>query len=256
MLKTENNFDGRTALITGASSGIGAATAFLFGSNGAHTLVHYARNVDGASDVVERIRNAGGSANLLSADLSTLSGIQRLTETIQALQTPVDILVNNAGSLIQRKLFLEISENLWSEVFTLNLTSAFLITQAVLPSMVRRRGGWIVNVSSVAARFGGGLGAIAYSSAKAALSTMTKGLAREFGPEGIHINAVSPGTIDTNYHKKFSKPEGLAAVVAATPLQRLGTSADISDVICFLCSEGARFIHGQIIEVNGGFLMV
>jgi 3-oxoacyl-[acyl-carrier protein] reductase len=85
---------------------------------------------------------------------------------------------------------------------------------------------------------------------------MTKGLAREFGPAGIHINAVSPGTVDTNYHKKFSKPEALAAVVAATPLERLGTPTDISEVIGFLCSEGARFIHGQIIEVNGGFLMV
>jgi 3-oxoacyl-[acyl-carrier protein] reductase len=122
--------------------------------------------------------------------------------------------------------------------------------------MLERRAGWVVNISSVAARSGGGIGAIAYSSAKAALSTMTKGLAREFGPQGIHINAVSPGTIDTNYHKKFSKPEVLAGVVAATPLGRLGAAKDVSDVIAFLCSESAQFIQGQVIEVNGGFLMV
>jgi 3-oxoacyl-[acyl-carrier protein] reductase len=136
----------RTTLITGASSGIGAETAFLFGSKGAHTLVHYAGNAQGASDVVEKIRGNGGSANLVSADLSTLPGIQQFTETIQSLQKPIDILVNNAGSLVQRKPFLDISERLWSEVFALNLTSAFLITQAVLPSMVQRRRGWIVNV--------------------------------------------------------------------------------------------------------------
>ena len=113
-----------------------------------------------------------------------------------------------------------------------------------------------MNISSVPARFGGGIGSIAYSSAKAALSAMTKGLAREFGPKGIRVNAVSPGAIDTNYHKKFSTREALDAVVASTPLQRLGTGADIADVVVFLCSEGARFIQGQIIEVNGGFLMV
>jgi 3-oxoacyl-[acyl-carrier protein] reductase len=122
--------------------------------------------------------------------------------------------------------------------------------------MLQRSRGWVINISSVAARFGGGIGAIAYSSSKGALSTMTKGLAREFASKGININAVSPGTIDTNYHKKFTKPEALAATAAATPLQRLGTADDIGGVIVFLCTDAARFIQGQVIEVNGGFLMV
>src|ERR1700678_242432 len=252
----EGEFEGQIALITGASSGIGAETAVQLGSCGAYVLIHYSKNLEGATDVLDRIRRAGGNGELISADLSSSSGIAQFTAALLALKKPIDILVNNAGSLVERKPFLEITEDLWSEVFTLNLTSAFLTTKAVLPSMVQRGQGSVVNITSVAARFGGGIGAIAYSSAKAALSTMTKGLAREFGPKGIRINAVSPGTIDTNYHKKFSTPEALNAVVAATPMQRLGTANDISDVIVFLCSEKARFIQGQVIEVNGGFLMV
>jgi 3-oxoacyl-[acyl-carrier protein] reductase len=252
----ETELNGLTALVTGASSGIGAEAAFGFGANGAYTLIHYHENLQGATEVLERIRRVGGDGELISADFSNRSSIAQFTGSLQTLQRPIDILVNNAGSLIQRKPFLQITEQLWSEVFTLNVTSAFLTTKAVLPSMLQRRRGCVVNISSVAARFGGGIGAIAYSSAKAALSTMTKGLAREFGSQGIRVNAVSPGTIDTNYHKKFSTREALDAVVAATPLQRLGTASDIADVVVFLCSQGARFIQGQVIEVNGGFLMV
>jgi 3-oxoacyl-[acyl-carrier protein] reductase len=252
----EKEFNGRTALITGASSGIGAEAAFRLAAHGSYVLIHYGKNQAGAKAVLEKIRRAGGDGELLAADLSTIPGIAEFTNALRASPRPIDILVNNAGSLIERKPFLEITEPLWSEVFTLNLTSAFLVTQAVLPSMLQRSRGWVINVSSVAARFGGGIGAIAYSSSKGALSTMTKGLAREFASKGINVNAVSPGTIDTNYHKKFTKPEALAATAAATPLQRLGTAAEIGDVIIFLCSDAARFIQGQVIEVNGGFLMV
>jgi 3-oxoacyl-[acyl-carrier protein] reductase len=253
---TEGDFNGLTALVTGASSGIGAETAFRFGAQGAYTLIHYFGNLQGATEVLEKIRRVGGNGELICADLSNSASIAQFASSLQTLHRPVDMLVNNAGSLIARKPFLEITEPLWSEVFTLNVTSAFLTTKAVLPSMMKHRRGCVVNITSVAARFGGGIGAIAYSSAKAALSTMTKGLAREFGSHGIRVNAVSPGTIDTKYHRKFSTQEALDAVVAATPLKRLGTATDIADVIVFLCSEGARFIQGQVIEVNGGFLMV
>jgi 3-oxoacyl-[acyl-carrier protein] reductase len=138
----------------------------------------------------------------------------------------------------------------------LNLDSAFFLAQTVLRGMVERKRGFIVNVSSVAARNGGGLGALAYATAKAALSTMTKGLAKEFAPLGIRVNAVSPGTIDTNYHRTFSTEQILNGVKSATPMGRLGTSEEIADVIVFLCSPAARFMQGQVVEVNGGFLMV
>jgi NAD(P)-dependent dehydrogenase (short-subunit alcohol dehydrogenase family) len=141
-------------------------------------------------------------------------------------------------------------------VITLNLTSAFFLAKAVLRGMVERKHGFVVNISSVAARNGGGIGALAYASAKAATSAMTKGLAKEFAPLGIRINAVSPGTVDTNYHRNFSNDQMLNGVRAATPMGRLGTAEEIADVTVFLCSEQARFIQGQVIEVNGGFLMV
>jgi NAD(P)-dependent dehydrogenase (short-subunit alcohol dehydrogenase family) len=252
----ENKFRGMTALVTGASRGIGAETALALASRGAFTLVHFNTGDQQAAGVLERIRQAGGDGALMQSDLSGSNGIYHFIELVRQTARPIDILVNNAGSLIQRTRFLDFTEELWDRVFTLNLTSAFLITQAVLPEMIKRGRGVVVNVSSVAARFGGGLGAIAYSSAKGSLSVMTKGLAREFAPHGVRINAVSPGTIDTDYHRTFSTPAGLEAVAKATPMGRIGTSAETADVIVFLCSDAARFIQGQVIEVNGGFLMV
>ncbi len=245
------NFEGMTALITGASSGIGAASATAFGARGARVLIHYNRQENEAQRIIERVRGAGGQGELLRADLTTMDGVRSLARAIAGRR--IDILVNNAGSLIQRTPVLNFTEELWEQVLTLNLTSAFFLAKAVLAGMVERKSGFVVNISSVAARNGGGLGALAYASAKGALSTMTIGLAKEFAPFGVRINAVSPGTIDTNYHRKFSNDQTLNAVKAATPMARLGTTEEVADVILFLCSNEARFIQGQVIEVNGGF---
>jgi 3-oxoacyl-[acyl-carrier protein] reductase len=243
-------FAGLTALVTGASNGIGAETAIRLGRGGARVLVHYNRAGDQARAVLER---AGGSGEVIQADLGLRDGVRSVIDRIRAEK--IDILINNAGSLVKRTRVLEFTEELWDEVMMLNLTSAFLLAQAVLPGMIERGRGVIVNVSSVAAKNGGGLGAMAYATAKAGLSTMTKGLAKEFASQGVRCNVVSPGTIDTNYHRTFSTEPMLKAVADATPLGRLGTSEEVADVILFLCSEESRFIHGQSIEVNGGFLM-
>ncbi len=247
-------FTGLTALVTGASRGIGAAAAVSFAAQGADVLIHYNSEEAGAKAALDGIRAHGVQGELLRADLSNMDGIHTLTHALAGRR--IDILINNAGSLIRRTRVLEFTEELWGQVMTLNLTSAFFIAQAVLPGMVERKSGCIVNISSVAARNGGGLGALAYSSAKAALSTMTKGMAKEFAPQGIRVNAVSPGTIDTNFHRVFSTEQMLNNVKAATPAGRLGSSEETADVIVFLCTDAARFIHGQVIEVNGGFLMV
>ena len=245
------NFGGMTALITGASSGIGAASATAFGTRGARVLIHYNRQESEAQRILERVRGAGGQGELLRADLTTMDGVRSLVRALAGRR--IDILVNNAGSLIQRTPVLNFTEELWEQVLTLNLTSAFFLAKAVLAGMMERKSGFVVNVSSVAARSGGGLGALAYASAKGALSTMTMGLAKEFAPFGIRVNAVSPGTIDTKYHRNFSNDQILNAVKAATPMARLGTAEEVADVILFLCSHEARFIQGQVIEVNGGF---
>jgi 3-oxoacyl-[acyl-carrier protein] reductase len=243
-----------TALVTGASSGIGAAAVHTLGTRGADVLVHYHRQENETRGVLERLEQAGGRGVLVQADLSTMDGVRRLVQAVDGRS--IDILVNNAGSLIQRTCVLDFSEELWERVITLNFTSAFFLAKAVLQGMVERKRGFVVNISSVAASNGGGIGALAYASAKAATSAMTKGLAKEFAPLGIRISAVSPGTIDTNYHRNFSNDQMRTGVRAATPMGRLGTPEEIANLIVFLCSEQARFIQGQVIEVNGGFLMV
>ena len=246
-------FKHKTALVTGASGGIGAATAVALAAKGASVLVHYNSNEAGAREVQSKVQTCGSDCELFQSDLSSIENVHSLLRQVQGRQ--IDILINNAGSLIQRARVGEMTEDLWERVFMLNMTSAFFIAKAVLPGMVERGSGVIVNLSSVAARFGGGLGALAYASSKAAVSTMTKGLAREFAPQGIRVNAVSPGTIDTGYHRTFSTAQMLDGVRAATPVGRIGDPDEVADTIVFLCSRAARFIHGQVIEVNGGFLM-
>jgi NAD(P)-dependent dehydrogenase (short-subunit alcohol dehydrogenase family) len=247
-------FKNQVVLITGASAGIGAAAAIAFGARGAHVIVHYNSRRDAAAQVVREIEASGGSGEIVAADLATPAGVKHLIEWLKGRD--VDVLVNNAGSLVRRTRVLEFTPELMEQVLYLNFTSAFFIAQAVLPGMVARKYGAIVNISSVAARNGGGLGALAYASAKAALSAMTKNMAKEFAPSGIRVNTVSPGTIDTDYHRTFSTEQMLTGVKAATPMGRLGTSEEVADAILFLCSDGARFIQGQALEVNGGFLMV
>jgi len=138
----------------------------------------------------------------------------------------------------------------------LNVKSVWFLTQAVAGGMMERSNGVIVNVSSIAARNGGGPGATIYAAAKAAVAAITKGLAKELAPKGIRVNAVSPGTVDNYFHQQFSTRQLLDSVVAATPAGRLGTNEEVADAIVFLCSDASRFIYGQTIEVNGGMFMV
>jgi NAD(P)-dependent dehydrogenase (short-subunit alcohol dehydrogenase family) len=244
---------GKTALVTGASSGIGAAAALALGRAGANVIVHYNRQEREAADIVKQLSGFGVGGEIVQADLSTKEGVDSLCSFASSKQ--IDILVNNAGSLVERTRVLQFTHELWEKVMMLNLTSAFFLSQAVLTGMAERKSGVIINMSSVAARFGGGLGAVAYSASKAAVSTMTKGLTKEFAPLGVRVNCISPGTIDTSYHRTFSTAEGLDAIRAATPIGRLGTAEEIADLVVFLASDKASFIHGQVIEINGGFLM-
>lgn len=243
----------RTALVTGASSGIGAATAVALAGCGAHIVLHWSANREGAEQTLAAIHAVGGHGELVRADLSHAAGINGLVDLIGS--RPIDILVNNAGSLLRRTQLLDITPDLWERTFALNLTSAVRLTQTVLPGMLERGHGIIINMSSIAARNGGGPGAIAYASAKAALSTFTRGLAKEFASQGIRANTIAPGTIETNYHRQFSTIAAMEASRAGTPQGRNGTPQDVAEVAVFLCSDSARYIQGQSIEVNGGTLM-
>lgn len=246
---------GQVALITGASSGIGRATAEAMGREGAHVGVNYLKNQKGAEATVEAIRKAGGEALAIRADVTRQSEVQALVAAVRRQWGPIDILVNNAGDLIDRRTLVNMTEEYWDQIMDLNLKSVFLCTQAVWEEMAGRKRGCIINVTSIAARNGGGLGAAAYAAAKGGVLTYSKGLAKELAPHGIRVNAIAPGVIATPYHERFSPPELIAKFVANIPQGRVGTSEEIADVIVFLASPAARYILGETIEVNGGMLM-
>jgi NAD(P)-dependent dehydrogenase (short-subunit alcohol dehydrogenase family) len=248
---------GKTALITGASRGIGAATAGCLARNGvSRFLLHYNSHRPGIDAVLAAVRRLGAEAEAIQADLGQVSGIHEFLDKLKQSGVAPDILVNNAGSLVKRAKLLEFTEELYDEVMNLNVKSAWFITQAMSPSMLQRGSGVIVNLSSIAARNGGGPGATVYAAAKATIAAMTKGLAKELAPKGIRVNAVSPGTVDNDFHVQFSTRQILDSVVAMTPAGTLGTNEEIADTILFLCSNASRYIHGQTIEINGGMYMV
>ncbi|WP_394850364.1 SDR family oxidoreductase [Pendulispora brunnea] len=246
---------GKVALVTGAGSGIGKAAAIALAEQGARVAINYFRNETGAEETKRQIVAAGGHAITVRADVTKAEEVRRAASGVSAELGPIDILVNNAGSLVERLRLMDMSEARWDDVVDLNLKSAFLCVQAVAASMMQRRTGAIVNVSSIAGRNGGALGSIHYSSAKGGLITMTKGLAKELAPHGVRVNAVSPGVIDTPFHEQFSTPEAMKAHVAAIPAGRVGTPAEVASVIAFLASGASSYVVGETIEINGGMLM-
>jgi 3-oxoacyl-[acyl-carrier protein] reductase len=249
------DLSGSTALVTGASSGIGSATALTLADLGARVAIGYYRNKKGAEETREQIVSAGGTAITIEADVRRSEHIRRMVDRTVADLGPIDILVNNAGSLVIRQALRELSEDQLIDIWSLNLKSAVLASQAVAQSMIERRRGSIINIVSIAGHTGGGPGAGAYSSAKAALTAYTKSIARELAPHGVRVNAVSPGVIDTPFHEVFSTPEMIAKFVATIPLGRVGTADECARVIAFLASPSASYIVGHTIDVNGGQLM-
>ena len=255
-MKNYLDLSGKVALITGASSGIGAASAMVLADLGAYVTIGYYQNQMGADTVRDAITTGGGKALSIKADVRQADEIDMLVRRTSEELGPIDILVNNAGSLIERQSINQMTEDRWDEVMNLNLKSAMLCSRAVAPLMIQRKSGAIINVASIAGRTGGGPGAGAYSVAKAGLITLTKSLAKELGPSGIRVNAVSPGVIDTPFHQVFSTPEMIRNFVSTIPLGRVGKPLECATVIAFLASEAASYVVGETIEINGGQLML
>src|SRR5438552_3694371 len=255
LMSNYQDLKGKVVLITGASSGIGRSTAVAFAECGASVAINYHQNQSGAEAVQAKVEAAGVKAVAIQADVTSAADVQELVRRTVNDLGPIDILVNNAGSLIERLKILELTEERWDEVIDLNLKSAFLCCRAVAASMMERKTGAIVNVSSIAGRTGGALGSIHYSTAKGGLITFTKGLAKELAPFGVRVNAVSPGVIDTRFHEEFSSPEMMKGYVAAIPQGRVGTPEEVAEVICFLASDAASYLAGETIEINGGMFM-
>jgi len=255
-MKNYLELTGRVALVTGASSGIGAATASVLADLGATVALGYHQNEEGANQVLDQIIKEGGKALAICADMRRADEISLLVRRATDELGPIDILINNAGSLVQRQAIREITQERWDEIMNLNLTSAVFCSQAVVPMMIERKTGTIVNLVSIAGRTGGGPGAAAYSVAKGGLITFTKSLAKELAPHGVRVNAISPGVIDTPFHQIFSTPEMIRNFVTTIPLGRVGTPEKCAKVIAFLASDASSYVVGETIEVNGGQLML
>jgi 3-oxoacyl-[acyl-carrier protein] reductase len=248
-------FSEEVAWVTGSSTGIGRAVAEGFAEQGCRVVVHYNASEDEAREVVEQIESSGGKAALVGGDVSDAGEVKRMVAEIEDRYGRLNILVNNAGSLIERSTLEEMTEDLWDRVMQVNLKSVYLCSQAVLPIMKRQGSGRIINVTSIAARNGGGPGSVAYATAKGGVSTLTRAMAKELISDGILVNGVAPGVITTPFHDRFTPPEMREGMARSIPMGREGTPEETAGAVLFLASSWADYIVGEIIEVNGGQLM-
>ena len=248
-------FTEEVALVTGSSTGIGRASAVALANEGCKVAVHYNRSEDEAKEVVGEIESSGGEALLVGGDVADAGEVKRMVGEVEDRFGRLDILVNNAGSLIERRSLEDMDEDLWDRVMNVNLKSVYLVSQAALPIMKRQGGGRIINLTSVAARNGGGPGSAAYATAKAGVSNLTRAMAKELIPEKILVNAVAPGIITTPFHDQFTPDDVREKMTGGIPIGREGTPEEVAGVVVFLASPAASYLVGEIVETNGGQLM-
>ena len=246
-----SGLQGRIALVTGASQGIGRACALALAEAGA-TVALAARNETRLAEVAAEIEAAGGKAAAFALDVASEESIKTGAKAILERFGKVEVLVNNAG-ITRDGLVLRMKRADWDDVLATNLTGAFLLTQALLSAMLRNRWGRIINISSVVGRTGQA-GQMNYAATKAGLIGMTRSLAREVASRGVTVNAVAPGYIETPMTAVLDEKQ-TAAMIAQIPLGRAGTDADIAQAVVYLASEGAGYVTGHVLDVNGGMFM-
>ncbi|MEM1386374.1 MAG: SDR family oxidoreductase [Pseudomonadota bacterium] len=248
-------FAGKRILITGASTGIGAAVAKAFGAQGAQVGVHYNSSQDAAEAVLESIKSEGGGGCLIRADASDTNAMAALVDEAADALGGLDGLINNAGGMVRRVAYIDISDKDYDEVMDLNARSIVIASKKAFPHL-KESGGFVINTTSIAARNGAGGGAGLYGSSKAFVSNVTRGMAKEWIAHGIRVNAVAPGVITTPFHERYSTQAQLDAMLATIPQGRLGIAEDCVGAYLFLASDTlAAYVIGQVIEVNGGQLM-
>ena len=244
---------GKKVLVTGSSSGIGAATAVMFAEQDCFVGVHYFQTKQGGQDTLKQVKKNSDGV-LLCADIRDQGQVSEMIERFAEAAGGIDILVNNAGSLIDRQTFEAATLEYHEDIYATNVRSILLASQAALAWLKKSKGN-IINIGSSAGHTGGGDGSGIYAGAKAAVAAETIGMAAEFAKYGIRVNSVLPGLIETRFHERFSTAERKKAVAERTPLSRNGTAEDVAKAILFLASEQADFITGEYIAVNGGLYM-
>ena len=251
--KLQAYFDlsGKRALVTGAGRGIGQAMAEALAAAGAEVLIHYYQSREAAEKVVAGIVERGGTAAALQADLTDAGAARGLLDAVDKRWDGLDILINNAGDLVQRCPIADMTDDVMDQIIRVNIYSALYVTRAAIPLLRRGRQPSVVNIGSIAGHNGGGGGSVLYASAKGAIHTFTRGMAKELAPQ-IRVNAMAPGVIMTDFHRRHTPDSQLAVLVESTPLKRLGDPEDHAAACLFLCGSGSSFITGETIEVNGG----
>jgi 3-oxoacyl-[acyl-carrier protein] reductase len=249
-----DDFKDKVVLITGASTGIGAACAKAFGALGAKVGVHYNSSGSAAAEIAAAVEKAGGQALMLQGDLRNTADCERIVAETAKRFNRIDVLINNAGALVKRIPITELTDEIYDEVVGLNVRSLLMCTRYAVPHMTG--GGNIINLTSVAARTGGGPGASLYAGSKGFVSTATRSLAKELIGKKIRVNAVAPGVITTPFHDKFSTAEQLESMRLTIPMGRLGTADECVGAFIYLASDQlSGYVTGQVIEVNGGQYM-
>jgi 3-oxoacyl-[acyl-carrier protein] reductase len=248
---------GKVCLITGASRGIGAAVARGMGANGANVAVHYRSGRTEAERVAGDVEQSGGTALLIQGDIAEPGTVERLVAETVSRFGRMDILINNAGDQISRVNIADITDELFDRHVAVNIRPTFAACRAAVRQFRKQAtGGNIINVSSIAARTGGGGGSYIYAGAKGFISTFSRSLAKEVASEGIRVNVVSPGVIATDMQDRVTTPEQLHNTAIQIPMRRVGAPDDCTGAFLYLCSDKlSGYVTGQVIEVNGGLLM-
>ena len=245
--------EGKVAVVTGGARDLGRAISIKLALEGAKVCLNYFDNPEDAAETVEMIKKDGGCAIAVQGDMTKAADVKKVfTAAAEAFGPVVHVLVNVVGGIVGRKLIVEQDEKWYDFLMDVNMRSTFLCTREVVPMMTE--GGAIVNFSSQAARDGGGPGASMYATAKAAVLCHTRAMAKELGPQGIRVNALAPGMINTSFHDRFTKPAARENLHNTAPLRREGEASEIADLVALLASSESSYITGACIDINGGVL--